>query len=71
MSNNKNAAEVSAANRSKDKEVKNRCRADKKQWFQEKLTEAEEAAMHQDSKILFRIVKVLAIWKDNSEAAYQ
>jgi hypothetical protein len=60
ISTNKNVTEVAAAYRSKDKEVKSRCRADKTQWFEKTLTEAEEAAKRQDTKTLYRIVKALS-----------
>ena len=46
--------------RAKDKEVKKRCRADKKKWVEGKLSEAELAAMTGDSKTLYRIVKDLS-----------
>ena len=51
---------MSAAYRTKDKEVKSRCKVDKKQWFEKKLKEAEEASKCQDSKTLYRIVKELS-----------
>jgi hypothetical protein len=40
--------------------VKSRCRADKQLWFDKNLAEAEKAAMHQDTKTLYRIVKALS-----------
>ena len=43
----------------KDKEVKKRCKADKQQWFDDKVKEAENAANTGDSKRLFDIVKEL------------
>ena len=46
--------------RAKDKEVKKRCRADKKKWVEDKLSEAELAAMTGDSKKLYRIVRDLS-----------
>ena len=47
---------VQAEYRAKDKEVKKRCRADKKKWVEGKLFQAELAAMIGDSKKLYRIV---------------
>ena len=48
------------AYRTKDREVKSRCRADKEMWFDDKVTEAETAAGRGDSKTLYRIVKELS-----------
>jgi hypothetical protein len=52
--------EASEVYRQKDKEVKSRCRADKQQWIENKLAQAEEAAGRNDSKTLYRIVKDLS-----------
>ena len=52
--------EAIEAYRTKDKEVKSRCRVDKEAWFGEKLVEAETAAGRGDSKTLYRIVKELS-----------
>ena len=46
--------------RQKDKEVKSRCRADKERWFEGKLAEAEQAAVRNDSRALYMIVKDLS-----------
>ena len=46
--------------RIKDKEVKRRCKNDKKQYIERKATEAEEAAKLGDTKLLYRIVKDLS-----------
>jgi hypothetical protein len=43
--------------REKDKEVKKRCRGDKRAWTEARLEEAEEAAKRGDSKTLYRITK--------------
>jgi len=52
--------EAIEAYRTKDKEVKSRCRVDKETWFGEKLAEAETAAGRGDSKTLYRVVKELS-----------
>jgi hypothetical protein len=43
--------------RVKDKEVKKRCRKDKKAWIEARLVEAENAAKRGDSKTLYKITK--------------
>jgi len=44
----------------KDKEVKRRCRNDKKQYIEKRAAKAEEAAKLGDTKMLYRIVKDLS-----------
>jgi Reverse transcriptase (RNA-dependent DNA polymerase)/Endonuclease/Exonuclease/phosphatase family len=46
--------------RKKDKEVKRRCRGDKKAWTEARLEEAEEAAKRGDSKTLYKITKEIS-----------
>jgi exonuclease III len=60
LNTGKQAEEIMDAYRQKDKEVKSRCRADKKLWVENKLVQAEEAAGRNDSKTLYRIVKDLS-----------
>jgi len=60
MSTGKQPRDVVDAYRQKDKEVKIRCRYDKKLWIENKLVQAEEAAGRNDSKTLYRIVKDLS-----------
>jgi len=45
--------------RTLDKEVKKSCRKDKRKWLDEKGAEAEEAASHNDMRMLYRIVRDL------------
>jgi hypothetical protein len=54
------AEEATTGYRQKDKEVKSRCREDKKMWVEDKLLEAEKAAGKGDSKTLYRILKDLS-----------
>jgi hypothetical protein len=60
LNTGKQIDETTEAYRQKDKEVKSRCRADKQQWIEKKLAQAEEAAGRNDSKTLYRIVKDLS-----------
>jgi len=60
MSTGKQSSYVVDAYRQKDKEVKSRCRNDKKLWIENKMVQAEEAAGRNDSTTLYRIVKNLS-----------
>lgn len=42
-----------------DRDVKKRCKKDKKKWYEAKEQEAEEAARRNDAKTLYKIVKEL------------
>jgi len=44
--------------RNRDKEVKKRCRNNKRIWFENQLAEAENAAKIGDSKSQYKIVKI-------------
>ena len=46
--------------KSKDKEVKRRCKEDKEKWIEANLQEAESAAGRGDMKTLYKIVKDLS-----------
>jgi len=59
MNTGKQSSDVMYAYRQKDKEVKSRCRNDKKLWIENTLVKAEEAAGRNYSKTLYRIVKDL------------
>jgi hypothetical protein len=60
FSTRKETAEITEANRLKDKEVKSRCRTDKKLWIESKISQAEEAAGRNDSKTLYWTMKDLS-----------
>jgi len=58
--NEERVREAQMAYSEKDKEVKQRCKRDKKDWLDKKATEAEEAARRNDSKKLYRVIKELS-----------
>ena len=60
LSTNTDIETVTAKYQAKDKEVKKRCKGDKKAWIETRLGEAEEAAGKGDSKTLYKIVKELS-----------